>query len=149
MVGVGQLCGDGFYQCWQVFVLFVQCGYFDWEYVEVIEQIFVEFVFGDVCFQIMVGCGYDVYVVVDGLVVIDVFEVVFLQYVQQFYLYGQVYVVDFVEQQGVVFGYFEMVFVCGQCVSKGIFFVVEQFVFQQVGWNGVVVDCYEWIIMVW
>lgn len=35
------------------------------------------------------------------------------------------------------------------CVGKSVLCMVKQFGFEQLFWQCVVVDCYEWFIMMW
>lgn len=58
--------------------MFVEGWYIDRENVDMIIEIELEFFFFDYGFEIVVGCGNDVYIDFDWLDVVDVFEDFFL-----------------------------------------------------------------------
>ena len=85
----------------------------------------------DGLFEVSVGGADDAGVGAEGFVGADAFEFAFLEYAEEFYLYGGREVADFVEEEGASGGLFDASFSGADGSGEGTFFVAEEFGFEE------------------
>lgn len=127
MVFFGKVSGKFLEEYVNVFLLFLQWWYIDGYCIQVVVNVFLEFVFF-YCFQKGdIGSCNDMYIcfVYFGGVYMD--EFFGFQYMQQKRLCIYGYFVDFIQENCIVIVGFKVFFVFVCCFGEGFFFMFKQF----------------------
>lgn len=88
-------------------------------------EVFFEVAFFNFFVQVFVGSCYYLDIDVDFFVFVYVGDLVFLQCLKYFSLSGKVYIVDFIQEEGVVVSLFKFIDVLFVSGSKCVFFMAK------------------------
>lgn len=99
--------------------------------------------------EVGVGGADDADVDGDGFVAADALEVAVFDDAEDFFLYGEGDVAEFVEEEGAVVGLFEEAGASFVCAGEGAGFVAEEFGFDEAGAEGGAVELDEGFLPAW
>lgn len=123
-----------------VVLAFAEGGHGDGDDVEAVEEIFAEAAVADELVEVFVGGGEDADVDVDGEVVADAADFLFLEDAEQAALELGGHGPDFVEEQGAAVGVMEETVLVGDRAGEGALAMAEEFGFEEVFGEGGAID---------